>query len=160
MLAHAVFFTALASVGSFVAGIICPPRLVEAAVEVILLSNKVSLTCLPNISKRECKEMTKNNADVKNAFERYKVEQATPTSLDEYDLALSNAVYTATCLSCTIALGYWGRGSVKKIADKYQLPYSEAISRVVSAAFASLIGFYFMQSYPINAMQCVFLVVS
>jgi len=156
----ALLFTGVASATSFVAGIICPPRLWVAQETLRVALNTASQNCLPGISRRECKEMMKNTADVRNAFERFKIEQATPLSPAEFSLALSNAGHTATCLGCTIALGYLGRSLVKKIADKSQLPYGEAISRVVSAAFASSIAFYFMQSYTINTLQFVFLLVS
>jgi hypothetical protein len=122
--------------------------------------NTVSQNCLPSTSQTKCIEMVKNTADVRNAVERYQMELATPASSAEQALALSNAKHTAACLGCTLALGYLGRFSVKKITDRYQPSYSEAISRVVSAAFASLIAFYFMQSYPINTLQFVFLLVS
>jgi len=156
----ALLFTGVASAASFVGGIICPPRLWVAQETLRVALNTASQNCLPGISRIERKEMVKNTADVRNAFERFRIEQATPLSSAEYSLALSNAGHTAACLSCTLALGYLGRVVVKKIADRSQLPYSEAISRVVSAAFASSIAFYFMQSYTINSVQFVFLLVS
>jgi hypothetical protein len=103
--------------------------------------------------------MIKNTPDVIHAFERFKIEQATPASSAEYALALSKAGHTAACLGCTLALGYWARVSIKNIADRYQLPHSEAISRVVSAAFASLVAFYYFMQSPINTLQFVLLVV-
>lgn len=155
----ALLFTGVASAASFVGGITCPPRLWVAQETLRVALNTASKNCLPGISRLECKEMVKNTADVRNAFERFRMEEATPLSSAEYTLALSNAGNTAACLSCTLALGYLGRVSVKKIADRYQLPHSEAISRVISAAFASLVAFYFMQSYTINTLQFAFLVV-
>jgi hypothetical protein len=157
MILNAVVFTGVASAVSFVAGVICPPRLWVAQETLRVALNTASKNCPPDISRRECKEMIKNSA--RKAFERFKIEEATPTSSAEYDLALSNAGRTAICLGCTIALGYLGKFVVKKVADRCQLPYSEAISRVVSAAFATLIAFYFMQSYAINTLQFVFLLI-
>ncbi len=155
----ALLFTGVASAASYVTGILCPPRLWVAQETLRVALNTASKNCLPGISRIECKEMMRNTPDVRNAFESFRMEQATPLSSAEYDLALSNAGHTAACIGCTLALGYLGRVAVKKIADKYQLPYSEAISRVVSAALASSVAFYFMRSYTINTLQFVFLVV-